>query len=63
MPRLNSLERDAFIPVISLIDVGCTGEALNINADYVAFRHCIVAEGRKTSASQGYARIKTATAT
>lgn len=33
---LNSLERDGFIPVISPIGVGKDGEALNINADYVA---------------------------
>jgi acetylglutamate kinase len=33
---LNTLERDGFIPVISPIGVRRTGEALNINADYVA---------------------------
>ncbi|HMK61149.1 MAG TPA: acetylglutamate kinase [Dissulfurispiraceae bacterium] len=33
---LNALERDGFIPVISPIGVRRTGEALNINADYVA---------------------------
>lgn len=33
---LNSLEKDGFIPVISPIGVWSTGEALNINADYVA---------------------------
>ena len=33
---LNSLERDGFIPVISPIGVGKSGEAFNINADYVA---------------------------
>ncbi len=33
---LNSLEKDGFIPVISPIGVKNTGEALNINADYVA---------------------------
>jgi acetylglutamate kinase len=33
---LNTLERDGFIPVISPIGVRSTGEALNINADYVA---------------------------
>ena len=33
---LNTLERDGFIPVISPIGVRNTGEALNINADYVA---------------------------
>lgn len=33
---LNSLERDGFIPVISPIGVNGAGDALNINADYVA---------------------------
>lgn len=33
---LNSLERDGFIPVISPIGVNTAGDALNINADYVA---------------------------
>lgn len=33
---LNTLEKDGFIPVISPIGVRKTGEALNINADYVA---------------------------
>lgn len=33
---LNTLERDGFIPVISPIGAGRTGEAYNINADYVA---------------------------
>ncbi|HMK55286.1 MAG TPA: acetylglutamate kinase [Dissulfurispiraceae bacterium] len=33
---LNALEKDGFIPVISPIGVRKTGEALNINADYVA---------------------------
>jgi len=33
---LNSLEKDGFVPVISPIGVRRTGEALNINADYVA---------------------------
>lgn len=33
---LNSLERDGFIPVISPIGVGRSGETFNINADYVA---------------------------
>jgi len=33
---LNSLERDGFIPVIAPIGVNATGDALNINADYVA---------------------------
>ncbi len=33
---LNSLEKDGFIPVISPIGVGNSGEAYNINADYVA---------------------------
>jgi acetylglutamate kinase len=36
-PRiLISLEKDGFIPVISPVGVGPKGEALNINADYVA---------------------------
>jgi acetylglutamate kinase len=33
---LDSLDKDGFIPVISPIGVRKTGEALNINADYVA---------------------------
>jgi len=33
---LHSLERDSFIPVISPIGVGSSGETFNINADYVA---------------------------
>ncbi len=33
---LRTLERDGFVPVISPIGVRRTGEALNINADYVA---------------------------
>ncbi|MCL5022295.1 MAG: acetylglutamate kinase [Nitrospirae bacterium] len=33
---LDSLRRDGFIPVISPIGVGSSGEAYNINADYVA---------------------------
>ena len=33
---LNSLERDGFIPVIAPIGVNAAGDALNINADYVA---------------------------
>ncbi|MBA4349464.1 MAG: acetylglutamate kinase [Thermodesulfovibrio sp.] len=33
---LDSLEKDGFIPVIAPIGVRKTGEALNINADYVA---------------------------
>lgn len=33
---LNTLEKEGFIPVISPIGVRKTGEALNINADYVA---------------------------
>lgn len=33
---LHSLERDSFIPVISPIGVGSSGDTFNINADYVA---------------------------
>jgi acetylglutamate kinase len=33
---LNALEKDGFIPVISPIGVGSSGEGFNINADYVA---------------------------
>ena len=33
---LNVLEKDGFIPVISPIGAGSSGEGLNINADYVA---------------------------
>ena len=33
---LDSLQRDGFIPVISPIGVGNSGQAFNINADYVA---------------------------
>ena len=33
---LNTLERDGFIPVISPIGISAAGDALNINADYVA---------------------------
>lgn len=33
---LNALEREGFIPVISPIGVSASGDALNINADYVA---------------------------
>jgi acetylglutamate kinase len=33
---LNSLEKDGFIPVISPIGAGSSGETFNINADYVA---------------------------
>ncbi len=41
---LNTLEKDGFIPVISPIGVRRTGEALNINADYVA---CAIASSLK----------------